>query len=114
MHEATIAQSVLIAISAEAKKQSAKPITAKISCGVFNGVNGEAVCFAFEAMSKGTICEGVKLYVEQKPIQARCKKCYETFNLELHEPICPKCGFNDFELLPDAPLVLEEIEFDDG
>ena len=35
MHEATIAQSVLEAISAEAKKQKAKPIAAKISCGVF-------------------------------------------------------------------------------
>ena len=114
MHEATIAQYVLSAISAEAKKQKARPVSAKITCGTMSGVNAEAVCFAFDAISKGTICEGVKIRVEQKPIQARCSKCNESFNFELHEPVCPKCRCDNFELLPDAPLMLEEIEFDDG
>ncbi len=26
-------------------------------------------------------------------------------------PKCPKCGSEDFDLLPDAPLLLEQIEF---
>jgi hydrogenase nickel incorporation protein HypA/HybF len=113
MHEAMVAQSVFEAISAEAKKQNAKPLAAKISCGVFSGVNSDALCFAFEAISKGTVCEGVKLDIEQKPIQARCKKCDKKFRFELHEPNCPKCRSDDFELLPDAPLTLEEIEFEE-
>ncbi|MCJ7730464.1 MAG: hydrogenase maturation nickel metallochaperone HypA [Sedimentisphaerales bacterium] len=113
MHEAMVAQSVLAAISAEAKKQKAKPIAAKISCGAFNGVNSDALCFAFEVISKGTVCEGVKLDIKQKPIQARCKKCDCIFAFELHEPSCPKCRGDDFELLPDEPLMLNEIEFDD-
>ncbi len=113
MHEVTIAQSVFEAISAEAKKQNARPIAAKISCGTMSGVNSEAVCFAFEAITKDTICENMKLKVEQKPIRARCKKCDEVFSFELHEPTCPKCKCDDFELLPDAPLMLEEIEFED-
>jgi hydrogenase nickel incorporation protein HypA/HybF len=113
MHEMAIAQSVLAAISAEAKKQKAKPIAAKISCGVLNGINDDALRFAFEAISKGTVCEGVKLDIKQKPIQARCKKCSETFAFDLHEPNCPKCRCDDFELLPDEPLMLEEVEFDD-
>ncbi len=113
MHEATVAQSVIMAISAEAKKQNARPVAARISCGVFNGVNDEVLRFAFEAIGKGTICEGVKLDIEQKPIQARCKKCDSIFTFELHEPGCPKCRGDDFELLPDAPLLLEEIEFEE-
>ena len=113
MHEATIAQSVLEAISAEAKKQKAKPIAAKISCGVLNGINNEALCFAFEAISKGTVCENLKLNIKQKPIKARCKKCHVTFQFDLHELKCPKCRHDDFELLPDAPLLLEEITFED-
>jgi hydrogenase nickel incorporation protein HypA/HybF len=113
MHEAMVAQSVLEAISAEAKKQKAKPIAAKISCGVFNTVNSDTLCFAFEAISKGTVCEGLKLAIEQKPIQARCRKCDHNFAFDLHEPKCPKCRCDDFELLPDEPLILEEIEFED-
>ena len=113
MHEAMVAQSVLDAISAEAKKQKAKPIAAKISCGVFNAVNSVSLCFAFEAISKGTVCEGVKLNIKQKPVQARCKKCDHAFAFDLHDPKCPGCRGDDFELLPDAPLILEEIEFED-
>jgi hydrogenase nickel incorporation protein HypA/HybF len=112
MHETIVAQSLFEAISAETEKQKAKPISAKVSCGAFSGINNEALSFAFEAISKGTACEGLKLVIEQKPIQAKCKKCGETFVLDLHKPNCPKCKNDDFELLPDAPLLLEEIEFE--
>jgi len=81
MHETMIAQSLLAAISEQAKKQNAKPISAKISCGMVNAVNDEILCFAFEAAAKGTPCEGLRLEIEHKA-------------------------------KPDAPLLLEEIEFE--
>jgi hydrogenase nickel incorporation protein HypA/HybF len=83
MHEMMIAESLLAAILEEAKKQDAKPISAKISCGMLNPVNDEILCFAFEAAAKGTACEGMKLEIEHKA-------------------------------KPDAPLLLEEIEFETG
>ena len=52
MHEASIAQALLEAISVEAKKQKGEPTAAKISCGAFSGINNEALCFAFEAISE--------------------------------------------------------------
>jgi hydrogenase nickel incorporation protein HypA/HybF len=111
MHELTIAQGLLDAISAETAKQNAKPLAAKISCGTLNAINDDSLCFAFEAFAKGTRCEGMKLTVEHKPIQGKCKNCNLTFDVELGRPRCPKCSGENFELLPDAPLVLEEIEF---
>jgi len=81
MHETMIAESLLAVILEEVKKQNAKPISAKISCGMFNAVNDEILCFAFEAAAKGTPCEGMKLEIEHKT-------------------------------KPDAPLLLEEIEFE--
>ncbi len=111
MHETMVAQSLLSTISAEAEKRSAKPISAKISCGVLNAVNDDTLCFAFDAIAKDTACEGVKLEIEHKQMQGRCKSCAEIFEFELCQPVCPKCGSGDFELQPDAALVLEEIEF---
>ena len=111
MHEMMVAQSLLATISDEAAKHKAKPIAAKISCGRLNPVNDEALCFAFVAIAKGTSCEGVKLEIEHKPIQARCKNCSHDFNIEFSCPKCSKCDSENFELLPDAPLILEEIEF---
>ncbi len=111
MHEMMVAENLLRAISDESAKRNVKPIGAKISCGKLYAINDEALRFAFEAIAKGTACENLKLQIEHKPIQARCKICDKAFNADLSGPRCPKCNSEDFELLPDAPLILEEIEF---
>jgi hydrogenase nickel incorporation protein HypA/HybF len=111
MHETMIAESLFTTISDEAAKLGAKPVSAKISCGTLNAVNDEVLNFAFEAITKGTACEGVKLQIDHKPIQGKCKNCKGSFDIEFSHPMCTRCGSEDFELLPDAPLILEEIEF---
>jgi hydrogenase nickel incorporation protein HypA/HybF len=111
MHEMTVAQSLMAIISEEAAKSNAKPIAAKISCGTLNPVNDEVLCFAFEAIAKDTPYEGIKLEIEHKPLRARCKKCSRDFDVVLSHPACSQCGSGDFDLLPDAPLVIEEIDF---
>jgi len=111
MHEMMVAQSLIETISDEAAKYNAKPVGAIISCGTLNTVNDEALRFAFEAIAKDTPCQGVKLEIEHKPIRARCKDCNRDFPVELSNPVCPKCGSEIFELQPDAPLILEQIEF---
>jgi len=112
MHETMVAESLLATISAEAVKQNAKPISAKISCGMLNALNDEVLCFAFEAIAKGAVCEGMKLEIEHKPIQGQCKKCGEEFEFEFSRVNCSKCGGDQFDLLPDAPLLLETIELE--
>jgi len=111
MHETMVAQSLVAIISEEAARQEGKPVGAKISCGSLNAVNDEVLCFAFEAIAKGTLCEGVRLDIEHKPLQARCRSCSRDFDVEFSHPQCPACSSGDFELLPDAPLVIEQIEF---
>jgi hydrogenase nickel incorporation protein HypA/HybF len=112
MHETMVAESLLTTISTESAKQNARPVSAKISCGMLNAINDEILSFAFEAIAKGTPCEGMRLEIEHKPIQGKCKNCDETFDFELCQPKCPACGGEEFDLLPDAPLMLEEIEFE--
>jgi hydrogenase nickel incorporation protein HypA/HybF len=112
MHETMVAENLLATISAESKKQNAKPVSAKISCGMLNAINDEVLGFAFEAIAKGTPCEGMKLEIEHKPIQGKCKHCDTIFNFEICQPKCPKCESTEFDLLPDAPLILEEVELE--
>jgi hydrogenase nickel incorporation protein HypA/HybF len=117
MHETAAAQSLVEMISQEAQNRHAKPIRAKMSCGQLNAINDEVLSFAFEAVAQGTTCEGMKLQIEHKPLEAKCKACGGTFAVDLSNVKCPGCGGTDFELAPDAPLLLEEIEFegiDDG
>jgi hydrogenase nickel incorporation protein HypA/HybF len=112
MHETAVAQGLIEAILHEADKQNARPTRAKMSCGLLNAVNDEVLCFAFEAIAEGTPCEGVTLEIEHKPMQARCRACGDTFSVDVSAARCPNCADDHFELLPDAPLVLDEIEFE--
>jgi len=112
MHETMVAESLVTAILAESERQKARPVAARISCGQLNAINDEVLCFAFEAIARETRCQGVKLDVEHKSMQGRCKKCGEVFEFDIMRPGCVECGGGDFELLPDAPLLLEEIEFE--
>jgi hydrogenase nickel incorporation protein HypA/HybF len=112
MHEAMIAESILAAISSEAVKYPGKPIAAKISCGAFASINDELLNFAFEAIAKGTRCEGIRLEIEHKPIRGQCHKCQSIFDYELSSPLCPQCRSDDVAILPEEPLLLETIEFE--
>ncbi len=117
MHEATVAQSLMEVILHEAQERHARPVRAKMSCGELNKINDEILSFAFEAVAKDTLCEGMTLQIEHKPLQAICKTCGNVFAVDISNTQCLGCGGGDFELLPDAPLVLDEIEFeraDDG
>ncbi len=112
MHETMVAKNLLDSIAAEAAKQRAKPIAARISCGSFNAVNDEVLTFAFEAISRGTICEDMKLEIEHKSIRGKCSSCHKQFDFDLTKPSCSHCRCDKFDLLPDPPLLLEEIEFE--
>jgi hydrogenase nickel incorporation protein HypA/HybF len=127
MHEAYVAQNLLETILGEAGRHKARPIEAWISCGMLSAINDQALCFAFEALSAGTSCEGMRVNIEHKPLEAECGGCGERFEVPLggslcgggtagggDMPLCPRCGGADFDLLPDAPLLLEKIEFLEG
>lgn len=112
MHEAVIAQGLFEAIKKEAVKQKAKPLSAILTCGLLNAVNDEVLQFAFEAIAKGTICEAMKLKIDHKSLQGQCGKCDKQFDVDISKPLCPDCGSDSFELLPDEPIMLQAIEFD--
>jgi hydrogenase nickel incorporation protein HypA/HybF len=117
MHETAVAQSLVEIIAQEAQNRHARPVRAKMSCGELNAINVEVLSFAFEAIAQGTPCEGMALEIEHKALQAKCKACGSVFVVDLANVKCPSCGGGEFELLPDAPLLLEQIEFegiDDG
>jgi len=112
MHEAAVAQSIFDTVMAEAQKQKAKPIRAKITCGTFEAVNEEILAFAFSAIAKDTIAKDMKIDVETKPVTAVCHQCKKEFSFNIAGPNCIHCGSDSYEILPDPPLILEQIVFE--
>lgn len=112
MHEAAIAENLLAAIIEEAGKHGGRPLKATVTCGQFEGLNEDALSFALEAISHGTVCEGMKIEVSRKPIQGKCNACGKRFDFDIASAVCTACGSGDYDLLPDEPLVLKSIDFE--
>lgn len=113
MHETSVAESIMDTIKEKAAELGKKPLSATISCGQMNAINDEVMDFAFEAVTKDTICEGMALKIIHKPLYATCRECNNEFEFDIFSPLCPKCNSVEFNLQPDSPLLLEEIEFEE-
>lgn len=113
MHETAVAESILQTILEQAEKVGARPVSATISCGQFNALNDEVMQFAFEAAAADTVCRHTKLNIKHIPLQAKCRQCGETFVFDVYKPVCSQCDGAEFDFQPDAPLLLEEIEFEE-
>jgi hydrogenase nickel incorporation protein HypA/HybF len=114
MHEAMVTENILRTILAQTKKKTGRVTRVVISCGQISALNDEAMQFAFEAVAAGTICQGAKLEIKHIPLKGVCRNCSNEFELDLYNPQCPKCGKSDFSIGDDAPLLLEEIEFEEN
>ena len=113
MHETAVAESILRTIIEQVEKVNARPLSAVISCGQFNVINDEVMGFAFETAAAGTVCEKMKLKIKHIPLRATCEECDTTFEFDIYEPVCGRCESDKFDFEPDAPLLLETIEFED-
>jgi hydrogenase nickel incorporation protein HypA/HybF len=113
MHETAVAESILQTIIEQAEKVNARPIRAIVSCGQFNALNDEVMNFAFECAAAGTVCEGMTLEIKHIPLRATCHACGEEFEFDVFKPRCTQCESEKYDFLPDAPLLLETIEFED-
>lgn len=113
MHETAVAESILKTIIENAERVKARPTRALVSCGQFNTLNDEIMTFAFETAAAGTICEGMTLQIKHIPLRATCNQCGVSFEFDVYKPHCPQCEQDKYDFLPDAPLLLETIEFED-
>ncbi|WP_018110616.1 hydrogenase maturation nickel metallochaperone HypA [Thermus igniterrae] len=113
MHEVGLAQE-LVRLAEEAARQHGASRVRRLGLrlGALSGVVEEALRFAFEAVSPGTLCEGAELAVEHVPLKSYCPHCQEAFLSEDRYGIalCPRCGEPSAEVLEGREFVLSYVE----
>jgi hydrogenase nickel incorporation protein HypA/HybF len=114
MHEIGIASSILECVAAEAKR---RPDTLVIAVGVrigeLSNVDKDALDFAFEALTRGTPMERLKLEVEWCPRRQKCRVCAEEFAVHDLELACPKCGANHSACIGGTELDIAYLELEE-
>jgi hydrogenase nickel incorporation protein HypA/HybF len=104
-------QSALEIARAQATQQGAHQIhRLRLRIGPLSGVVPEALRFAFDVVSRGTMAEGGRLEIEEIPVVCFCPGCTREFTAEGWFFECPSCGQPTAEVRQGAELELVSLE----
>ncbi|MDD2709592.1 MAG: hydrogenase maturation nickel metallochaperone HypA [Verrucomicrobiae bacterium] len=111
MHEVGIIQNALAMAVEEAQKQKAgRIVRMEMRIGRMSGVVSDALRFAFEVVSQGTLAEGATLEITEAPVSCRCRACQHDFEPAPDNLLCPECGASDFELRRGREIELASLD----
>ena len=112
MHEVGILNQALeMAIEAAARENARRITRMKLRIGALAGVVPEAMAFAFDVVSHGTLAEGGEFAWEEVPVKCRCRNGCPDFDPEDAAIFaCPLCGTASWEVLEGRELHLIEVE----
>jgi len=86
--------------------------TIRLTIGELTGIVPDALEFAFEALSIGTIAEGGTLEITMVPARSRCLSCGAEFSHDAVDRRCPECGTFLCEVLGGDELVISGADVD--
>ena len=113
MHELGIMTGVMQAVEDSAKQAGAeKVLKITLSVGVMTEAIEDALQFAFEALSEGTMCEGATLEINMVPPISVCAECGNEYEHDRFHMLCPECGSSFTQLIQGKELQIDSIEVD--
>ena len=104
---------VLQAVEESAKQAgSEKVLKISLSVGVMTEAIEDALRFAFEALSEGTMCESAELEITMIPPVSVCAECGNEYEHDRFHMLCPECGSSFTQLIQGKELQIDSIEVD--
>ena len=114
MHEVAIASSILESIEAEARRRPEARFTAVgVRIGELANVDRDALSFAFEALTRETPLEHLRLEIEWCPRRHSCLACGEEFVVKDWVLACPKCGESRSSCVSGTELDIAYLELEE-
>jgi len=111
MHEVGIMQEMARIAVERAEAADAKRIyVIRLRVGRLSSVVPEAMRFAHEVVTEGTIAEGSTLEIEEVPVRCYCEHCEEEFECGKSLFVCPKCDAFSRDVRSGRELDLVNME----
>ena len=111
MHELSVASSLVELVSEHAAQQKADCVkTIHVRLGELSGFR-RALYFCFDRVSRGTVCDGARLIIEDVPLTVHCEHCDATkrpgarYNFR-----CPTCGMPTPKVVTGREMQVTAIE----
>ena len=111
MHEMSLMASMLEIIEDQARAEGFERVTRVfLEIGRLAGVEAEAMRFAFDVGTHGSVAEGAELVIEETGGLARCQACGAEAPLEHFYDPCPACGKIPMEILAGRELRIVSLD----
>ena len=107
MHELSIAEAIVSAVSERLGDERARRVTLEV--GMLSGVVPEALRFAFDLCTKQTVVEGARLEIREVEGLGACRQCDREVALSAPFGVCP-CGSPELVIVRGRELRLLEVE----
>jgi hydrogenase nickel incorporation protein HypA/HybF len=113
MHELSLTES-LVAIAEEHARRAGATVIREVvlEVGALSGAIPEALEFAFDVCSKGTLAEGATLTIRRVPGSGSCADCAAQSPCDALTAVCPRCGALAFAIDRGTELRVLELEID--
>lgn len=113
VHELSIMQSALSVALESARQAGASRVHAiRLRIGALSGVVPDALEFAFEALTPGTLAESAKLMIEDVPARFWCQACTREFQSDNLFAECPDCHALSGDLRAGREMEVASLEID--
>lgn len=113
MHEMGIANSILEAVQAEARRYpGSRPAKVGVRIGELAAIDPESLRFCFDALILETDLEGLALEIERSQRRHSCT-CGEVFAVREYDFECPKCHKYCPECVAGDELELTYVEVEE-
>jgi hydrogenase nickel incorporation protein HypA/HybF len=111
MHELSIAEAVVdIAVRHAAGRQVRR---VELKVGHLRQVVPDALEFAFQLLSDGTVLEGAELVIEAVPARGRCRDCATAITMTAFPLQCWHCSGLNVEIVAGEELLVDALELED-
>jgi hydrogenase nickel incorporation protein HypA/HybF len=113
MHELSIALSIVELAEEEALKADASVISkVEIEIGTMAGIETDALLFAWDSVTQGTIAQQSELVINSIQAEAHCLVCGKDFPVENFFVQCPDCGSYRYQFTKGKELRIRSLLVD--
>jgi len=110
MHEASLAKRLLEAAIELAP--AGRIVAVRGWIGDAEALSAESLAFHFSVHARGTRAEGARVEIAVEQPAARCADCGDTYRLERHVTICPRCGGTQAEVQGRTGVGIDAVDLD--
>ena len=111
MHELSMMRQLLARVEEHAERLGARQVAAiNLVVGERAGFVDDALLFAFELLTPGTVAEGARLNVRRPPMRFLCPRCRADYHPGGADFRCPRCGTVGQDSGEGSELLIESLE----